>query len=225
MLNAKASGTLEEIGDRAELFASHAPAYRIPARAEVCRQGDSPTHVYLLEVGIIGLTYTSPNGREFIVGLRSPGWILGAAAAILGRPWTVSATTLQVSQLRALPTKTFLEILNKEADSLARQILVMHSREIYAQIDRMVALALLSTRQRLEEFFWDFASKEAGQQSVRLPLNRGELAQYILTTRQHLNRVLHALEDDGAVQRSNGRFLLDRSRLWHRDTVQRWLNS
>jgi CRP/FNR family transcriptional regulator len=207
--------------DVEELFESHTPAYRLPARAEIFRQGDSATHVYLVEAGIVGLTYASPVGREFIVGLRSRGSILGGAAAILGRDSTVSAITFQRSRVRPLSAKIFLEALKNETGRIAWHTLVTHSQEIYAQVDRMVGLALLSTRERLEEFLLTLAADRLGEQSVSVPLNQGELAEYLLATRQHLNRVLRALEEDGLLRRSNGGYLLDRSKLQRRDTTRK----
>lgn len=204
--------------DPAQIFIDQAPAHRIAVRSEICRQGSPVTHVFLLETGLVGLTFASPAGREFIVDFRSAGWILGAATAILDKRWPVSAITFQHSQVRALPAKTFVDALKKDTGALAWHALVMHSREIHRHIRRIAALGLLSTRQRVEEYLWGLpVNGQSSSHRVRLPLSQEELAQYILTTRQTLNKVLRDLEHNGLIRRSNGWHFLDRSRLWHRE--------
>ena len=200
----------------AEIFSEDSPLPYIAARSEVCCQGRPATHVFLLEAGVVALTFTGQDGREFIVDFCGPGTILGAAAAMLEKCWPVSVVTCQRCRVRMLPSTLFVEKLRKETGALAWHMLITHSHEAYRHIERMASLALLNTRQRVEEFFWKLAVDSPGPDGkVRMPLSQEELARYVQTTRQHLNKVLREIEDDGLIRRASGCYFVDRSRLWH----------
>jgi len=118
--------------------------------------------------------------------------------------------------VRMLPSSLFVEKLRKETGPLAWHMLITHSHEAYRHIERMASLALLNTRQRVEEFFSKLAVDSAGMDGkVRMPLSQEELARYVQTTRQHLSKVLREIEDDGLIRRTGGCYVVDRSRLWH----------
>src|SRR5690348_16253149 len=74
-------------------------------------QGYVAEDVYLVERGIVKLTRISEDGKELIVGLRSSGWLLGSASAVLGVPNPVSITALNQCQLRYLPADSFIELV------------------------------------------------------------------------------------------------------------------
>ena len=54
--------------------------------SRLANQGYPNERIYLLVSGITKLTSVDEYGRELILGLRSAGCILGAEAAVLGRP-------------------------------------------------------------------------------------------------------------------------------------------
>src|SRR5438093_2109670 len=70
------------------------PAHQsYPPGAELFRQGDAAREVFHLGQGLVKLRRTQPDGVEAIVGLRSGGWSLGAAAAVLGKTYATTAVT------------------------------------------------------------------------------------------------------------------------------------
>jgi CRP/FNR family transcriptional regulator len=199
-----------------EIFSEHSPLPYIAARSEVCCQGRPATHVFLLEAGVVALTFTGQDGREFIVDFCGPGTILGVEAAVLEKCWPVSVVTCQRCRVRMLPNSHFVEKIKKDTGPLGWHMLITHSHQAYRHIERMASLALLNTRQRVEEFFSKLAVDSTGMDGkVRMPLSQEELARYVQTTRQHLNKVLREIEDDGLIRRANGCYFVDRARLWH----------
>jgi CRP-like cAMP-binding protein len=70
-------------------------------------------------------------------------------------------------------------------------------------------LGALSTRERLLRLIGEVVAAEhpsatAGALRVALPLRYTELARAIVTTRQHLSRVLKQLEDENLIRRDKG---------------------
>lgn len=203
-------------GTACQIFA-RAQVQTVPAGSEVCRQGDHVTHVFLLEPGLCGLTFTSEEGRELIVDIRRPGWIIGAPSAILHRLLPVSAIAFERTRFRLLAKSAFLDSISAEAGPAAWHLIQMQSLEIHDHIDRIVSLAILNVRERVEKFFWDSAATNSGERCrVRVPLSQEELARYCVSTRQHLSRVLKDLRQDDIITRSGAWYVLDRAKLRHR---------
>src|ERR1700742_2512059 len=81
---------------------------------ELYRQGGQAQDVYFIDRGLIKLTHLCAGGEELIVDLRSSGWILGAASAIIRQPLNVSAVTLTTCHLRRISKGTFLSLLDTD---------------------------------------------------------------------------------------------------------------
>src|SRR5688572_20108722 len=83
-----------------------------PKGALLFVEGEQPRGIFILCRGKAKLTTTSGEGRTLIVKIASPGEILGVSAAILGRPYEVSAETLEASQVSFIRRDDFLRFLN-----------------------------------------------------------------------------------------------------------------
>jgi CRP-like cAMP-binding protein len=108
-------------------------------------QGEPADEAYLIHDGVIKLTWSDTSGHETIIGLRGPGWFLGAAAVIVAAPNPASATTLVLSTLEHIPGEVFLQLLTRNPE-LARKIHEKHSQEILEQASMLGELACLSAR-------------------------------------------------------------------------------
>jgi CRP-like cAMP-binding protein len=136
--------------------------------------------VFLLEAGLVALTRAEENGRELIVGLRSPGWVLGAASAILEEPYPASVVTLRPSRVHVLPAALFVRAIRSKAGRLAWSLLEQHSRDLHDQIRRLSVVTLVPRVERLQDYFWSASNADgAGKRPVRLPFYHLDLARYI----------------------------------------------
>jgi len=180
------------------------PAARdYPAGTEILRQGSPAERVLYLESGLVKLLRAQADGGETIVGLRSSGWFLGAAAAILGRPYVARAVTLSRCRIADLDAARFGRLVREDA-SLSWRLHEMHSREAYEQMVQMADLGSRSARGRLEQFLHEMASALDGAgDDVRLsiPLRQWEIAQLIAVTPQYLCRLFADMEREGLLKR------------------------
>ena len=62
-------------------------------------EGEEPRGIFILCSGRAKLTTSSTEGKTLIVKIAEPGEVLGASATILGKPYEVSAETIEPSQL------------------------------------------------------------------------------------------------------------------------------
>lgn len=206
--------------DSISSFCRRVPLQDYPAGVELLQQGSAPREVFYFERGLVKLTRLQESGQELIVGLKSQGCFLGAAAAIVQKPHAVSVTTLIDCQMRRITLQSFLdEACNNNL--LSWYIHQMHSQEVHNQANQLAGFRYLSARQRLEQLLWQMASAaglQNGTQPTRLhlPLKHWEIAQLIGVTPEHLSRVFNQLAGDGTIRRENGTLIIsDYRRLYH----------
>jgi CRP-like cAMP-binding protein len=194
-----------------------------PTGVELFRQDATPNDIYFQESGLIKLSRSEENGREFILDLRFPGSLLGSEAAIQNKPHPFSAVTASSCRLTHVSAKRFLDLLKVEP-ALGIQIQHILSEEVLHQAARMSELACLPARQRLEQLLWKIAEHMNPTQTVdlrlALPLKYWEAAQLLAITPTYLSRLLNELEAEKIINRKNGWIGLSRrDTLWHRDDI------
>lgn len=182
------------------------PPREYPASATIYRQDTPATTVYLVESGIVKLSWVDSSGREVIAGLRRRHWIMGVTSIFLNRPYAFTARTLIRSTLRCISAKDFKKLVDTERE-FSRHMLTMLSQEIYTQGKNFVHLGCLNAKDRLKRLLYeiiiemDKVSSGKSELRIRLPLKQLELAQMIAVTPEHLSRMLKVLERDGVIQR------------------------
>lgn len=191
-----------------EPIISLAPAQQYPPGIELFKQESSPRDVYLIEDGLVKLTYVEQNARDFLVGLRASGWTVGAASVILNRSYAFTATTLSACELRRVTADAFLHLLHTNHD-FDRYFHQMQSQELYEQVTQLVRLKCMSARDKLEQFLSELVpvlAPKADENKVRvkLPLKHREVAELIGVTPEHLSRVLREMQNEGLVSREKG---------------------
>lgn len=168
-----------------------------PAGYEVLRQGEPVDSVYFIERGLVKLVRAHPDGREErIVGLRSRGWILGAAAAIAREPFVVTAITVTPSLIARLSRQEFERLLASDP-TISRCVHQMHAREVCAGLAQ-IGEDGIPARKRLQHFLSILAPADGRWPPPLddLPLRQWEIAQLVGVTRQYLCRLMAELAAD-----------------------------
>lgn len=180
-----------------------------PRGAILFRQGEPVRGLHLIEDGFVKLTRSEASGRQVLVGLRAPGWLLGASAALLGLPHPITAETVTTCTLRQLAKGDYLTLLEGNI-WVSHWVQRMQARQTYEQIVLLGTLGALSPRQRLEQFLvhqipGGSVAPVRGVVQLTLPLQQQELAQAIGVSPEHLSRLLKQLEAEGYIVRKKGR--------------------
>lgn len=191
-----------------------------PAAAELFQQDSPVQEIYVIARGLVKLIRLEPNGRELMISLRSPGWLLGAASAIMQKPHLVGAVTLTQCHLRRIPASLFLNRVQNDV-RFSWRIQQLHSCEVLDQVTRLTQLQGLSARYRLEDVLWHLitAPELSGAKKeirLQLPLKNQELAALISITPEHFSRLLKQLCREGVIRLEKGRIIIhDSQKLWH----------
>ncbi|HYP26654.1 MAG TPA: Crp/Fnr family transcriptional regulator [Blastocatellia bacterium] len=195
------AGTSEELSLKSE-------ARVYPAGTELLRQGSSPHEIYLIEQGLIKLVSISDAGREVIISLRYPGWLLGAPSALVREPYPATAVTLTRCRLRRISADALIDLARTDA-LFSWQLHQAHSREILDHVDRVVQLGESSSIHRLRRLLRQLVSAMGsgeGRKDIRvpMPMKHAEMARFIAVSPEHLSRLLRQLQEDGIIRRQKG---------------------
>lgn len=152
-----------------------------------------------------------------MVGLYTPGWVLGAAAAILERPHAGQATAVTRCIFWQTHAASFRTLLREDA-TLSFEMCRMITRDLYDRVVQASNLNSVRARQRLESLLHALATLQSadacgGAVRVRVPLTREELAEAVGVTREYLFHLLKELRYDGLVRLDKGWLVIEPSAL------------
>ena len=161
-------------------------------------EGEQPRGVFILCSGRAKLTTSSSEGKMLIVKIAEPGEVLGASATILGKPYEVSAETLEPSQLNFIKREDFLRFLSANAEVCMHTAQQLSEKYHSAQREiRSLGLAQ-TTGEKLAKLMlnWCESEGESTPKGIRLKvlLTHEEIAQMIGTTRETVTRLLSDLK-------------------------------
>ena len=156
-------------------------------------EGEQPRGVFVLCSGRTKLTMSSSEGKRLITKIAEPGEIIGVSASILGKPYEVTAETIEPSQVNFIRREDFLKFLatNSEACMNAAQQL---SAEHHAAERGVRSLGLSqSTTEKLAKLILDWS--ETGDETpkgirLKVLLTHEEIGQMIGSTRETVTRLL-----------------------------------
>ena len=175
-----------------------------PPGAVLFVEGQTPRGIFVICKGSVKLSINSPSGRTMIVKLAEAGEVLGLSATISGKPYEVTAETIDPSQINFVKREDFLEFLKGDVDvcfKVAKQL----SDKYHNACKEVRSLGLSrSAAEKLAALLWDWSSKsgEAAkpESRLRLRLTHEEIAQMIGTSRETVSRLFGELKKQHIVQ-------------------------
>ena len=157
-------------------------------------EGEQPRGIFVLCSGRAKLTTSSTEGKVLIVKIAEPGEVLGASATILGKPYEVSAETIEPSQLNFIKRDDFLRFLGTHAEATMHTAQQLSEKYHCAQREiRSLGLAQ-TTGEKLAKLLLDWCDKNGERTTkgtrLKVLLTHEEIAQMIGTTRETVTRLL-----------------------------------
>ncbi|MGB9237158.1 MAG: Crp/Fnr family transcriptional regulator [Terriglobales bacterium] len=179
----------------------YASAY--PQGAVLFVEGQAPRGIYIVCSGRVKLTTTSRDGKTLILRIAQAGEVLGLHGTVSGKPYELTAETLQPSQLDFIKREDFLKFLQNHADAClnAAHHLSQNCQTAYDMI-RSLGLSH-SVSEKLARLLLEWASD--GEQTkdgirIKIALTHEEIAQLIGTSRETVTRVLGEFRDKELAQ-------------------------
>ena len=165
----------------------------VPQGAVLFVEGQTARGLYVLCRGRVKLSTTSREGKTLILRIAEPGEVLGLHATVSGKPYELTAETLQPSQLNFVKREDFLRFLQEHGDAClhAAQHLSQNCQSAYEMI-RSLGLSH-SVTEKMARLLLEWSEQaESTKEGIRikLALTHEEIAQLIGTSRETVTRVL-----------------------------------
>jgi len=193
-LPASALQTLENI--------KYATAY--PQGAVLFVEGQMPRGIYVLCKGTVKLSINSPNGRTMIVKLAEPGDVLGLSATISGKPYEVTAETIDPCQVNFVKRDDFLHFLKDDVEACIK-VAEQLSEKYHNACEEVRSLGLSrSAAEKLAKLLLEWSCKNGesakSEPRLKLRLTHEEIAQMIGTSRETVTRLFAEMKRRQIVQ-------------------------
>jgi CRP-like cAMP-binding protein len=183
---------------------NQAGASKYPPRVELLSQDARAGSVFVLVSGIVKLVYVAGTGREVIIGLRHPGWLIGGSAFVLNEPLPTAIVTLTPCRLVRLDAVRFGQLVRTDA-RVKDYLLKLHAEDARDHLGRLIDFTCRSAIHRLTKFLLEVAeglgTTQENKGEIVVPLKQWEIAELLGITPEHLSRLLKKLERQGCVSR------------------------
>jgi CRP/FNR family transcriptional regulator len=168
-------------------------ASAFPQGAVLFVEGQAARGVYIVCAGRVKLSTTSRDGKTLILRIAQAGEVLGLHATVSGKPYELTAESLQPCQLDFIRRDDFLKFLQNHGDAClhAAQHLSQNCQSAYEMIRSLGLSHSVSEKMArlLLEWADDGESTKDGIR-VKVSLTHEEMAQLIGTSRETVTRVL-----------------------------------
>ena len=204
------SGLPKEIAS--ELFAS-ATFHRLKAGDTLFQTGDKGDGCYRLDKGLLKVSLISPQVRERIIAIITPGAVVGDLAVIDGLPRSASVLALTNCELRFLSRAAF-EHLAQEHPEIHQYLVKLLAARLRQADDVIASLAFLPVKARVAHALLALA-ENLGEQTdsgaILIPrmFNQGDIAAMAGVARENTSRILSEWERRKLVTKSSGSYRID----------------
>ncbi len=178
----------------------------------VFHEGDEADGLYAVVSGKVKIFKSSFAGREQTLHIFGPGHPFGEVALFLGGRFPAHAQTLEKTTCLFLPKRDFLNLIKNNPD-LVLKILAVLSKRLHMFTAQVESLSLKEVPERLAGYLL-YLADQAGSDSVRLDIPKGELATLLGTIPETLSRIFTKLAQNNIIKVEGARIvILDRDTL------------
>ena len=165
-----------------------------PKGAVLFVEGQSPRGVFMICTGRVKLTTCSSEGKALITRIAEGGEILGLSATVSGKPYMVTAETLNPCQINFIKREDFLRFLKENGTACLRAAEHL-SNNYHDAFDQVRSLGLShSASEKLAKLMLAWCAKGGKDTdkgiNVKLTLTHEEIAQIIGSSRETVTRLL-----------------------------------
>ena len=192
--------------DALQAVIAAARSSRLPADTMLFHQEDEVRTLWVVTTGRMQLFQLTPEGHQVILHIAGPGEEVGLMPALTSAPVSVSARTVEDSELLVWDAEAFRALMRRHSE-LSFNVIAILGEHIRLYQDRIRELTTERVERRLARTLLRLA-KQLGKRTpggvlIDLPLSRQNLAEMSGTTLYSASRILRAWEDAGIV--SSGR--------------------
>jgi CRP/FNR family transcriptional regulator len=175
----------------------------LPAGANLYREGDAPSEVYVLLDGNVRISFDSNSGRRFIFKTAKPGGVLGLASVVTGRPHATTAEVIFPARVSTIRRRDFLAFLQRrpEATWAAMREIGFESERAYGRLRTMgLSNSVCGRLARLILEWTSFAQGAKRGRQLHVPMTHCEIGDSIGASRESVTRAISDLQRDRVIE-------------------------
>ena len=190
-----------------------------PKGAVLFVEGQAPRGVFILCRGRVKLSICSSDGKTLILKIAEPGEVLGLSASVSGKPYELTAETLDPCQVNFVKREDFLRFLREHNDVCLR-VAEQLSEKYNTACHEIRSLGLShSAAEKLAKLLLEWSMKNGGARQperMKLTLTHEEIAQMIGTSRETVTRLFADFKKRQLIQLKGSTLVIrNRSALEH----------
>jgi CRP/FNR family cyclic AMP-dependent transcriptional regulator len=196
-----------------EQLAGECRVRRYASGEQIFARGDTGTTMYLVGQGAVALTITAADGGSVVLAVLRPPQTFGELTLIDNGVRIATATAREPTTLVCIPGQAVTRLIRTDP-AFAVAMLSALARLVRRVDDHAADLVLLDLRSRIVKYLAAAAAHTSADDpgahpraSVDLRLTQTELARLVGGSRQQVNRVIVALEREGAIERRGFRIV------------------
>nr|WP_281352971.1 Crp/Fnr family transcriptional regulator [Mesorhizobium camelthorni] len=183
-----------------------------PEGATIFRRGDPGRSLMVIVEGQVKIRVSASDGREAVLAVLQAGDILGEMAIIEDKPRSADAIALSPSRMLVLHQRDFIPFLERNPKAAIR-LLALLSERLRRTSALLEARMLRHFPERLAKALLDLC-ESAGSDCrpgarLELPLRQKVFASLLGTSRETLNKQLHAWHNDGLICIRRGSIVIE----------------
>lgn len=175
------------------------PIRTVEAKEHVFAEGDTATHVYIVQVGHICVYRTLCDGRRQIVDFAYPGDIIGLGSV---SEYSHGAQATTRTRLRSIPIGALEQAVTRDG-RLGLKLCEALSRELNASRELLFTVSQRSAEERVAAFLLALSrrNKRNGEDPHEfvLPMTRSDIADFLGLTIETVSRMFTKLRVDGVI--------------------------
>jgi CRP/FNR family transcriptional regulator len=162
-------------------------------------EGDEGDGFYVILQGRVKVFKVSPDGKEHILHIFTPGQTFGEVPVFAGEQFPANAEALQDSRALFFPRSTFVALLEKNP-GLSLKLLADLSAKLRQFAVQIENLSLKEVPARLATYLLVLAEEQGRGDQVTLSISKGQLASLLGTIPETLSRIFAKLSSQQLIQ-------------------------
>jgi CRP-like cAMP-binding protein len=190
---------------------------RVFGKGVIIFHADSPGEtMYIIESGRVRIFALSESGQEICVNVYGPGDVFGEMAVLDGLPRSAGAVAVEDTVVLTLHRYDVMQTIDR-CPAMAWSIIQVLSARLRYTTDYAEDLAFLDVTGRVAARLLELADRYGVQRGlydavqIGLEMTQGELASWVGSSRESVNKVLRRMQDKGLIEMDGQRItILDR---------------
>lgn len=181
----------------------------------IYQEGSTPLGAYFVEKGQVKISMLGSLGKEKIVKIVTNSELLCFSDLFSHRRYSTSAQAMEETSVLFISKRDFWEVLNDRRDIFVA-LLWRLSEQIRSVQETITALAYKPVRGRLADAILNLDHRINGTngEDHSITLTRADLAGYVGTVKETVNRLLSELREEKIISTSGSRIVIrDKDRL------------